>query len=1520
MKTSLSIRKEGLAAKPHFWVQLTLLLFLWLLISFFARAQTKVWDKTIGGDKEDNFTAMVATSDGGYLLGGSSYSGKSGDKSEPERGSNDPLSYDYWVVKIDVNGNKLWDKTFGGNSSDELHALVATPDGGYLLGGSSYSGKSGDKSENNRGTLQGSFYDTPDYWVVKIDANGNKVWDRTFGGKGYDDLTASVSTSDGGFLLGGSSNSGEGEDKSEVNGAGCEQYCSYDYWVVKIDANGTKIWDKTFGGNKNDKLTSLIVTKDSGYLLGGFSESEISGDKSEASRDAADILNNKGDYWVVKIDTDGKKLWDKTIGGTLKDELYSMLFTADGGYLVGGSSNSNISGEKSEAKGGYWIVKLDSNGKKVWDKSYSAGSLTAMIALPSGGFVLAGFSSRRKGADKSEDKSGCWLVKVKENGTKVWDKTFGDGGYALNHVSLVVTPDENYLLGTTSSQGISEDKTQESKGSNDYWVLKVEDTNKKSQTITFNSPLLTKTYGEVPFILLAKASSGLPVTFRVESGPATLTNNTLSLTGVGKVTIKASQAGNNTYSAALDGTQIILVDPSIPVTKVWDKTFSRRYNDELTTVITTSDGGHLLGGISRLYMYQEAGFRIVKIDSKGQTEWDKDLGGNDDRRLSLGVMASDGGYLFGGSLGLLSMDDESQDFYLFKTDKEGTKEWERQFRGPALLSAMIATSDGGYLLGGTTNEIKGKDKTEPPRGGRDYWVLKVDAAGNKLWDKTLGGKQDDYLASLVATPDGGYLVGGSSNSDKGGDKSENKKDNPNEDGYFSDYWVVKLDATGKKVWDRTFGADKFDNLTAMVNTADGGYLVGGSSYSDKGGDKTEGNKGNLDEFDNITPDYWVVKLNSKGKKVWDKTFGSKQTDALTVLLPTSDGGYLLGGDSDSNIGGDKTGEYRGGLYFQSGDYWLIKIDSKGQKLWDKTLGGDDSENLVSLVAAQDGSYLVGGSSRSGANGDKSESGRELNGSQRGDWWLVKIKEELPLTAQWDMRYGGSGNESFTTIIRTVDGGYLSGGYSSSGVSGDKSQASQGKNDYWILKSDKDGKKLWDKRYGGSEDDYLNRIIQTKDSGYLLAGSSLSGKGGDKIETSQGDRDYWIIKIDKAGTKEWDKKYGGSGSDELKKVLELSTGEFILAGYSNSLVSGDKSQASWGGNDYWLVKISSKGEKLWDKRYGGSLNETLTGIVQTANGGFLLGGSSLSGKSGDKSEISRGGSDFWLINLDKNGNKLWDKAYGGSGEDEAYSLGQGETSYYFISGQSDSPAGLDKSRDSQGGKDFWFIKVTSSGAKIWDKRFGGTLDEELRASLRTSDGGYLLAGKSFSNMSGNKRQDSQGSSDYWIVKTDKDGQYQWSKTFGGSSAEELRAVLQTNDGGFLLGGKSNSGVSGDRTQPSQGGSDYWLVKVAPEAKPIVAEREVMIVAESKEKLNVLQGFPNPFSEVITVRFTLPQTQDATLKVYDGQGITVTTLFQGEAKANQTYKIDWQARNQPAGMYLLQLHTLDKNQIVKLLLSR
>ncbi|QHT66359.1 S8 family serine peptidase [Rhodocytophaga rosea] len=538
-------------------------------------------------------------------------------------------------------------------------------------------------------------------------------------------------------------------------------------------------------------------------------------------------------------------------------------------------------------------------------------------------------------------------------------------------------------------------------------------------------------------------------------------------------------------------------------------------------------------------------------------------------------------------------------------------------------------------------------------------------------------------------------------------------------------------------------------------------------------------------------------------------------------------------------------------------------------------------------------------------------------------YTITINNPVVASSQWNKRFGGSGTDNFSVVIKTSDGGYLLGGHSTSAVSGDRSQGSQGAQDFWIVKTDASGNKQWDKRFGGSSGDYLNAAIRTSDGGYMLGGNSLSGISGDKTQGSQGGQDFWVVKISSTGTKQWDKRYGGSGNDDLRTLHQLSTGEYLLAGYSQSGISGDKSQSSQGATDYWVVKINATGGKIWDKRFGGSGDDWLEASVVNSDGSILLAGRSASGLSGDKSQNSQGGRDFWVVKINSGGGKVWDKRFGGTGNEDASGMVATSDGGFLLGGLSTSGISGDKRESSQGGSDFWVIKINSTGGKVWDKRFGGSLTDELRSIITTTDGGFLLGGKSDSGVSGDKTQASQGGQDYWTIKINSSGIKQWEKRFGGSAAEELRTVLQTSDGGYLLAGRSDSGVSGDKTQASQGGTDYWLVKVSSSggAGLIASARTGVEQMEeyTRKELN-LEASPNPFSDKLTIDFSLSHTQQVQLKVYNSQGLEVSTLFEGVAEKDKAYQFEWKATDQMPGLYIIRLGALNEVSYKKVILSK
>jgi hypothetical protein len=429
-----------------------------------------------------------------------------------------------------------------------------------------------------------------------------------------------------------------------------------------------------------------------------------------------------------------------------------------------------------------------------------------------------------------------------------------------------------------------------------------------------------------------------------------------------------------------------------------------------------------------------------------------------------------------------------------------------------------------------------------------------------------------------------------------------------------------------------------------------------------------------------------------------------------------------------------------------------------------------------------------------------------------------VAQTAPLK-EFDYRFGGSGGEFLQHGIQTADGGYILAGESQSIISGDKTQNPVGYYDYWIVKLDENGIKSWDKTLGGTSFDYLLCIDQTTDGGYILGGYSLSGAGGDKTQASHGDEDYWIVKTDASGNKLWDASFGGDSTDVLRWIQQTTDGGYILCGFTDSDLSGDISESTRGGRDYWVVKTDANGNKLWDKRFGGSDFDQGNYVEETIDGGFIFAGFSASPVSGDKSQGNQGFSwtyDYWIVKTDASGTKQWDARFGGTSYDYLYNMKQTADGGYILGGYSESGIGGDKTQPNWGSVDYWLVKTDANGAKLWDMRYG-SYDSDYAIDIHaTSDGGYLFSGFSDSDAGGDKSQDNWGvlyTYDYWIVKTDATGNKLWDARYGGTEWEQLGVAFETTDGGYFLAGYSNSPISGDKTQSSQGFDDYWVVKLA-----------------------------------------------------------------------------------------------------------
>lgn len=421
----------------------------------------------------------------------------------------------------------------------------------------------------------------------------------------------------------------------------------------------------------------------------------------------------------------------------------------------------------------------------------------------------------------------------------------------------------------------------------------------------------------------------------------------------------------------------------------------------------------------------------------------------------------------------------------------------------------------------------------------------------------------------------------------------------------------------------------------------------------------------------------------------------------------------------------------------------------------------------------------------------------------------------PLT-EWQKTLGGTADDQLSKVLLTSDGGYLLGGYSTTGIEREKTKAGRGNYDFWLIKLSADSTVLWDKAFGGTGRDVLMDMQRTMDGGFILGGYSDSGIENEKSEASRGDIDYWIIKLDADGTKEWDKTIGGTSHDTLRTIRQTGDGGYILAGTSNSPAGGDKSDGLIGsdaekGTNTWLVKVSSTGTKLWDKTLGSGPYEQLSCLALTSDEGFIIGI--------DQSGFEKISGEFDVLKVSSTGEVQWEKKYGRQGLHVIRVIQQTSDGGYIMGGMSTEFVNQNGYVEADGE----ILKVDSKGNVIW----GWTLSaldnftheyDAITDLVQTSDGGYLFCG-SVGGSGGPFRSGSKGGQDYWVAKLAYTGNYMWTKTIGGIADDYLQSIVQTPDGGFLLGGYSRSPKGRQKTESSEDPQleyDYWVVKLAEES--------------------------------------------------------------------------------------------------------
>lgn len=493
---------------------------------------------------------------------------------------------------------------------------------------------------------------------------------------------------------------------------------------------------------------------------------------------------------------------------------------------------------------------------------------------------------------------------------------------------------------------------------------------------------------------------------------------------------------------------------------------------------------------------------------------------------------------------------------------------------------------------------------------------------------------------------------------------------------------------------------------------------------------------------------------------------------------------------------------------------------------------------------------------------------------------------------WQKTLGGSENDWCSFIKQDKNGDYLLAGYTYNS-SGDVTGSNNGSSDLWLVSLDKiNGDIIWQKTIGSDFIEYVHDVIETDDGGYLLICDSWSRISGDKTAPYYGGNgDYWIIKLDADRNIVWDKTFGGTGRDEPKNAVVTSEGYLIL-GESDSPVSGNKTAELKGNSDIWLVMLDFDGNEIWQKTLGGSGIDLSSKIIEAGDSNFIIAGSSNSPSSADKSEdaISPSGTaDFWVIKINSNGDIIWEEVYGGDNGDYSEDIIQTSDGNFVIAGSSLSQIGFDKSESPICNSiDFWILKFEPDGTIIWDKTLGGDSTDEPRSILENSKGNIVVSGDSYSHPVGYVSELPRGDSDYWLAILDQNGDFIKDKRYGGNGLDRNMAAIQDTDGNYVQVGWSGSGQSGDKTEDNYS-RDWWIIKSAISDDFDTLENNRIIslfeCPDSNIELNASDGVryewdgPNGFSSTLQNPI-ISKLNDENLGVYRVKVYQTGTCFTEE----------------------------------------
>ena len=868
----------------------------------------------------------------------------------------------------------VWGRSLGTDSGSEIKDVINTSDNGFIAVGNYSSQKEIDLG-NNQSLPVSEGYDA---MMIKYNLDSVVEWTKVISGTNSESIEKIFETSDGGYIAGGYFQS----TANFENGITLTSNGSKDALIVKYTSEGNVEWAKSFGGTAEDSISAVSETSDGGYIVGGYFKS------SSVDLESGVTLKNKNtdqteDGIIVKYNNKGTIEWAHVIGGTKDDEVQSVAVTLEGNIIVGGYfSSMNVELEdgftmtnpitNATSLKNSMLIKYSNDGKIGWTKiipatdNYDSNSINSIIRSKNGGFVIGG------GSSSSPTKMGNGIVienssngyrgifaKYNDDGECEWANECGLNE-AAGAYSIVETTDDGYLIGGY-----------------------------------FN------TYGGLDF----------------GNGVSIVSNNYCD-----GMIVKYNSSGECEWARAIGGLDFDFAYSAIELS-------NGRY---LAAGTFKKHTIYMENGVQLTYGAQNAEGFIVEFEknetsSNVLTYGGKVIGGNKDDRITKMVSTSDGGYLVGGyfcsniDLGnniILKNSGNRQCGMIIKYNSNDEAEWAKVIGDyNTQVNTLVQLSDNSYIIGAVSSsyrfDLGDGVRVDTENNNKKGIVIKYDSNGRCEWAKTISGNGNNDVSTIAETTDGEIVVGGTFQyviTFENGTQLKNNCDRS----YDSNVFLVKYTRDGKEEWVKQVSSTSDLDLYAMDATNDGGIIFTGRFY----GKEVKFGNGVTATSNRFGPGM-IAKFNSEGDAEWAKDVSPDLGTFINAVLSTSDGGYIVGGSFQAN----DTFDLGNGIILPcrgNSDFILIKYTAEGEIEWAKCAGGQSSDRICSILEMSDG-YIVGG--LMGSIGINLTEGKSLLREKTAMNGGI-IKYDLDGNCQW----AKSVSPDVQSIIQLSNGDIMAGGY------------------------------------------------------------------------------------------------------------------------------------------------------------------------------------------------------------------------------------------------------------------------------------------------------------------------------------------------------------------------------------------------------------------------------------------------------------------------------------------------------------